>query len=226
LRRRKALSRLPTFRSSLTTDPLCRTAFCDAIHTGPVDERQQAPTRKGSLQIRLGVCFRSPASLMLYRSEHGLAVVAPLRQREDAAPVAGLMHRRAAALAVAAWMASSCCAPTWRWSTQTSLGPTKVCGASSGRSARRRARWKCARSSIIGTTRRWATSSAAFSRCAWRSTCSAGSTSARSTWPGQISCAIARRQGVELTLDGQRYRLRTELHGSAFEAFAAAGVRP
>jgi hypothetical protein len=31
---------------------------------------------------------------------------------------------------------------------------------------------------------------------------------------------------VELTLDGQRYHLRTDLHGSAYHAFAAAGVRP
>jgi len=33
-------------------------------------------------------------------------------------------------------------------------------------------------------------------------------------------------KAVELTLDGQRYRLRTELRRSAFEAFSAAGVRP
>jgi hypothetical protein len=37
---------------------------------------------------------------------------------------------------------------------------------------------------------------------------------------------LADVRAVELTLDGQRYRLRTELRGSAFEAFAAAGVRP
>ena len=33
-------------------------------------------------------------------------------------------------------------------------------------------------------------------------------------------------RAVELTLDGVRYRLRTDLHGSAHHAFAAAGVRP
>lgn len=31
---------------------------------------------------------------------------------------------------------------------------------------------------------------------------------------------------VDLSLDGQRYRLRTELQGQAHQAFAAAGVRP
>jgi hypothetical protein len=29
-----------------------------------------------------------------------------------------------------------------------------------------------------------------------------------------------------VTLDGHRYRLRTDLRGSAYHAFAAAGVRP
>jgi hypothetical protein len=33
-------------------------------------------------------------------------------------------------------------------------------------------------------------------------------------------------KAVELRLDSERYRLRTELRGAAFEAFAAAGVRP
>ncbi len=33
-------------------------------------------------------------------------------------------------------------------------------------------------------------------------------------------------RAVELTLDGKRYRLRTDLQGSAAAAFAAAGVRP
>ena len=33
-------------------------------------------------------------------------------------------------------------------------------------------------------------------------------------------------RAVEITLDGVRYRLRTDLHGSAHHAFAAAGVRP
>ena len=31
---------------------------------------------------------------------------------------------------------------------------------------------------------------------------------------------------VEITLDGVRYRLRTDLRGDAHHAFAAAGVRP
>lgn len=31
---------------------------------------------------------------------------------------------------------------------------------------------------------------------------------------------------MEVTLDGHRYRLRTDLQGSAYAAFAAAGVRP
>ena len=33
-------------------------------------------------------------------------------------------------------------------------------------------------------------------------------------------------RAVDLTLDGQRYRLRTDLRSSAYHAFAAAGVRP
>ena len=33
-------------------------------------------------------------------------------------------------------------------------------------------------------------------------------------------------RAVDLTLDGQRYRLRTDLRGSAYHAFAAAGVQP
>jgi hypothetical protein len=36
---------------------------------------------------------------------------------------------------------------------------------------------------------------------------------------------LAELKAVDLTLDGQRYRLRTDLQGSAFAAFAAAGVR-
>jgi Transposase DDE domain len=44
-------------------------------------------------------------------------------------------------------------------------------------------------------------------------------------WP-DLMRDLAEVKAVELTLDGQRYRLRTELRGSAFEAFAAAGVRP
>jgi hypothetical protein len=37
---------------------------------------------------------------------------------------------------------------------------------------------------------------------------------------------LARVQAVVLDLDGKRYRLRTDLPGTAHEAFAAAGVRP
>lgn len=33
-------------------------------------------------------------------------------------------------------------------------------------------------------------------------------------------------RAVDLTLDGHRYRPRTDLRGSAYHAFAAAGVRP
>ncbi len=44
-------------------------------------------------------------------------------------------------------------------------------------------------------------------------------------WP-DLMRDLGEVQAVELTLDGQHYRLRTELRGSAFEAFAAAGVRP
>jgi hypothetical protein len=44
-------------------------------------------------------------------------------------------------------------------------------------------------------------------------------------WP-DLMRDLAEVKAVELTLDGHRYRLRTELRGSAFDAFAAAGVRP
>ena len=37
---------------------------------------------------------------------------------------------------------------------------------------------------------------------------------------------LAQVQAVTVTLDGQRYRLRTDLTGTAHHAFAAAGVRP
>jgi hypothetical protein len=37
---------------------------------------------------------------------------------------------------------------------------------------------------------------------------------------------LAEVRSVDLTLDGQRYQLRTELQGSAATASAAAGVRP
>jgi len=44
-------------------------------------------------------------------------------------------------------------------------------------------------------------------------------------WP-DLMRDLARVQAVEVTLDGERYRLRTDLPGRAHEAFAAAGVRP
>ena len=44
-------------------------------------------------------------------------------------------------------------------------------------------------------------------------------------WPDLIR-DLTQLQAVEVTCDGQRYRLRTELHGHAAAAFAAAGVRP
>jgi len=45
------------------------------------------------------------------------------------------------------------------------------------------------------------------------------------SWP-DLMRELAQVQAVEVTLDGQRYRLRTDLVGSAHHAFAAAGVRP
>lgn len=45
------------------------------------------------------------------------------------------------------------------------------------------------------------------------------------SWP-DLMRDLAQVQAVEVTLDGQRYRLRTDLIGSAHHAFAAAGVRP
>jgi hypothetical protein len=45
------------------------------------------------------------------------------------------------------------------------------------------------------------------------------------SWP-DILRDLHRVQAVTLDLDGTRYRLRTDLAGSAFDAFAAAGVRP
>jgi hypothetical protein len=33
-------------------------------------------------------------------------------------------------------------------------------------------------------------------------------------------------RAVDVTLDGNRYRLRTDLRGTAFQVFATAGVRP
>jgi Transposase DDE domain len=44
-------------------------------------------------------------------------------------------------------------------------------------------------------------------------------------WP-DLMRDLAHVQAVEVTCDGQRYRLRTELQGHAAAAFAAAGVRP
>ena len=37
---------------------------------------------------------------------------------------------------------------------------------------------------------------------------------------------LGQLSAVDLTLDGERYRLRTELQGQAHHAFAAAGLRP
>jgi hypothetical protein len=45
------------------------------------------------------------------------------------------------------------------------------------------------------------------------------------SWP-DLMRDLSQVQAVDLSLDGQRYRLRTDLSGSAFDAFAAAGVRP
>lgn len=45
------------------------------------------------------------------------------------------------------------------------------------------------------------------------------------SWP-DLMRHLAQVQAVDLSLDGERYRLRTDLAGSAFEGFAAAGVRP
>jgi hypothetical protein len=45
------------------------------------------------------------------------------------------------------------------------------------------------------------------------------------SWP-DLMRDLTEVRAVNLTLDGQRYRLRTDLHGSAYHAFAAAGVRP
>jgi hypothetical protein len=45
------------------------------------------------------------------------------------------------------------------------------------------------------------------------------------SWP-DLMRDLAQVKAVELELDGQRYRMRTDLAGSAHKAFAAAGVRP
>lgn len=45
------------------------------------------------------------------------------------------------------------------------------------------------------------------------------------SWP-DLMRDLGELKAVDVTLDGQLYRLRTDLRGSAFAAFAAAGVRP
>ena len=45
------------------------------------------------------------------------------------------------------------------------------------------------------------------------------------SWP-DLMRDLAQVQAVDVTLDDKLYRLRTDLRGSAFDAFAAAGVRP
>jgi hypothetical protein len=45
------------------------------------------------------------------------------------------------------------------------------------------------------------------------------------SWP-DLMRDLAEVEAVDLTLDGQRYRLRTDLRGTAAAAFTAAGVRP
>ncbi len=45
------------------------------------------------------------------------------------------------------------------------------------------------------------------------------------SWP-DLMRDLGEVRAVELTMEGQRYRLRTDLQGSAYQAFAAAGVRP
>jgi hypothetical protein len=44
------------------------------------------------------------------------------------------------------------------------------------------------------------------------------------SWP-RVMDDLARLQAVHITLDGKAYRIRTDLEGSAYEAFQAAGVR-
>lgn len=44
------------------------------------------------------------------------------------------------------------------------------------------------------------------------------------SWP-RLMDDLARLQAVHITLDGKAYRIRTDLEGSAYEAFQAAGVR-
>lgn len=47
----------------------------------------------------------------------------------------------------------------------------------------------------------------------------------RVPWP-DLMRDLAQVQAVDVSCDGQRYRLRTDLHGSAAAVFAAVGVRP
>jgi hypothetical protein len=45
------------------------------------------------------------------------------------------------------------------------------------------------------------------------------------SWP-DLMRDLGEVRAVDLTMEGQRYRLRTDLQGSAYQAFAAVGVRP
>lgn len=45
------------------------------------------------------------------------------------------------------------------------------------------------------------------------------------SWPNLMR-DLGQVQAIDLELDGERYRLRKDLQGSAYEAFVAAGVRP
>ena len=45
------------------------------------------------------------------------------------------------------------------------------------------------------------------------------------SWP-DVMRDLGEVKAVDVTLDGERYRLRTDLRGSASAAFSAAGVRP
>ena len=46
-----------------------------------------------------------------------------------------------------------------------------------------------------------------------------------SSWP-ELMRDLHEVEAVDVTLDGQRYRLRTDMRGNASAVFAAAGVRP
>jgi len=45
------------------------------------------------------------------------------------------------------------------------------------------------------------------------------------SWP-DLMRNLGQGQSVLVELDGQRYQLRTDMGGAAYQAFAAAGVRP